>query len=181
MLLAQGRILSLKLLHPSVLLRLLRSLLLAGLGGTIRYLEKVGITQGGAPGRPGVGDRFRRPRLLAAMSAIRRYEAVLSKALVERVGGVPGVDIHGITDPDRTAERCPTVAFTIDGHGPPDITRFLGERGIYVRNGDHYAWELHRALGLGDSGGTVRVSLGHYNTAAEIERFGAALNELVVA
>jgi cysteine desulfurase family protein (TIGR01976 family) len=155
--------------------------LLAGLGGTIRYLEKVGITQGGAPGLPGQGDRFRRPRLLAAMSAVRRYETGLSKLLVERIGAVPGARIYGITDPARASERCPTVAFTIDGRQPADIARFLGERGVYVRNGDHYAWELHQALGLAESGGTVRASIGHYNTTEEVERFGAALDELVGA
>ena len=50
-----------------------------------------------------------------------------------------------------------------------------------MRNGDHYAYELHRALGLGERGGTVRVSLGHYNTPAEIERLGNALDELTTS
>ena len=89
--------------------------LLAGLGGTLRYLEKVGITQGGAAGLPGQGDRFRRPRLLAALSAIRRYEIELGRQLLERVSAVPGVRVYGITDPARGAERCPTVAFTLRG------------------------------------------------------------------
>jgi cysteine desulfurase family protein (TIGR01976 family) len=152
--------------------------LLSGFGGTLRYLEKVGITQGGAPGLPGQGDRLRRPRLLAALSAIRRHELDLGRLLLERVSAVRGIRVYGITDPARAAERCPTVAFTLDGHEPEAITRFLGERGIYVRNGDHYAPELHRALGLVDSGGTVRASLGHYNTPGEIERLGDALDEL---
>ena len=155
--------------------------LLAGLGGTLRYLEKVGITQGGGPGLPGQGGRLRRPRFLAALSAIRRYELQLGRLLLERVTAIEGLTIHGIADPARGAERCPTVAFTLEGHEPAAITRFLGERGIYVRSGDHYAYELHRALGLSDSGGTVRVSLGHYNTPAEIERLGEALEVLVGA
>jgi len=155
--------------------------LLAGLGGTIRYLEKIGITQGGAPGLPGQGDRYRRPRLLAALSAIRRYEAGLSKQLIERLGGVRGVRIYGITDPARTSERCPTIAFTLDDHHPREVSAYLGRCGIYVRDGHHYAWETTRALGLAESGGTVRVSLAHYSTAGEIERLGAALDELVAA
>ena len=151
--------------------------LLAGLAGTLRYLEKVGITQGGAPGSPGQDDTFRRSRLLAAMSAIRRYELGLGRQLLERVRAVKGVRVYGITDSARAAERCPTVAFTLDGHRPADIARTLGERGIYVRNGDHYAYELHKTLGLAD-GGTVRASLGHYNTPEEIERLGDALDEI---
>jgi cysteine desulfurase family protein (TIGR01976 family) len=155
--------------------------LLAGLGGTLRYLEKVGITQGGAPGLPGQGGRFRRPRFLAALSAIRRYEIELGRLLLERVTTIKGLTVHGIADPARGAERCPTVAFTLEGHEPAAIARSLGERGIYVRSGDHYAYELHRALGLSDSGGTVRVSLGHYNTPEEIERLGEALDVLAGA
>ena len=152
--------------------------LIAGLGGTIRYLEKVGITQGGAPGLPGQGDRFRRPRLLAALSAIRRHEADLSRALLERISAVRGARIYGISDPAQVSQRCPTVAFTLDGHHPGEISRFLAGRGIYVRDGHHYAWEIHKALGLEESGGSVRVSLAHYNTSDEIERLGSALDEL---
>ena len=155
--------------------------LLAGLGGTLRYLEKVGITQGGAPGLPGQDDQFRRSRLLAAFSAIRRYENGLGRQLVERVSAVKGATAYGITDPSRAAERCPTIAFTIDGRTPAEVARALGEKGIYVRNGNHYAYELHLALGLEETGGTVRASLGHYNTPQEVERLGDALDELVTA
>jgi cysteine desulfurase family protein (TIGR01976 family) len=152
--------------------------LLAGLGGTIRYLEKVGITQGGAAGLPGQDDGHRRGRLVAAMSAVRRYETRLGKALISRVGGVPGARIYGITDPARAAERCPTIAFTVEGHHPRDVSRVLGDRGIYTWDGHYYAWELIGALGLSERGGMVRVGLVHYNTAGEIERLGAALDEL---
>ncbi len=155
--------------------------LLAGLGGTLRYLEKVGITQGGAPGTPGQGDRFRRPRLLAAMSAIRRYESDLSGHLLRRIGAVPGARIYGPPAAAAVQGRCPTVAFTVSGLRPADIARFLAERGIYVRHGDHYAWEAHRWLGLDQAGGTVRVSLAHYSTDDEIERLGTALDELAGA
>lgn len=155
--------------------------LLAGLGGTLRYLEKVGITQGGGPGQPGQPDRFRRPRLLAALAAIRRYETQLQGRLLEQLAAVPGLRILGITDPARLADRCPTVAFTLAGHSPADVARFLGQRGIYVRNGDHYAYELHHALGLAEDGGSVRASLGHYNSAAEVERLAAGLEELAAA
>ncbi len=153
--------------------------LLAGLGGTIAYLEKVGITQGGAPGLPGTADRLRRPRLLAALSASRRYESALVWQLIERVRALPGLRVRGITDPARAAERCPTIAFTIAGRHPRRIAGFLGDRGIYTWDGDYYAWELIRALGLSEQGGMVRVGLVHYNQAEEIERLGAALEELL--
>jgi cysteine desulfurase family protein (TIGR01976 family) len=153
--------------------------LLAGLGGTIAYLEKLGVTQGGGPGLPGVADRHRRARLLAAMSAVRRYESGLVARLMDRVSGIPGLRVRGITDPARAAERCPTIAFTMDGRRPRDVAGFLGDRGIHVWDGDYYAWELIRALGLAERGGMVRVGLVHYNTVEEVHRLGEALDELV--
>jgi len=155
--------------------------LLAGLGGTIAYLEKVGITQGSAPGLPGPTDGHRRPRLLAALAASRRYESGLVWQLIERLGAIPGLRIRGITDPARAAERCPTIAFTLEGHHPQAVAAFLGARGIHVWDGDYYAYELIRSLGLAEQGGMVRVGLVHYNDADEVERVGGALEELLAA
>jgi cysteine desulfurase family protein (TIGR01976 family) len=155
--------------------------LLAGLGGTLAYLEKVGITQGGASGLPGAADGRRLSRLRAAMAASRAYETDLVRQLLERVSVIPGLHVRGITDPARLAERCPTIAFTLDGHHPRDVAAFLGARGIHVWDGDYYAWELIRALGLADQGGMVRVGLVHYNESAEVERLGQALEALVAA
>ncbi|MCA1572187.1 MAG: cysteine desulfurase-like protein, partial [Chloroflexi bacterium] len=46
-------------------------------------------------------------------------------------------------------------------------------------NGDFYAWELIRVLGLDDAGGLLRVGLVHYNTVEEIDRLHGALMELL--
>ena len=94
---------------------------------------------------------------------------------------MPGLRVRGITDPARAAERCPTIAFTIEGHQPRQVARFLADRGIHTWDGDYYAWELIRALGLAEQGGMVRVGLVHYNTVEEIDRLGDALDELVAA
>ena len=132
-------------------------------------------------GLPGQDDGHQRGRFLAALSAIRRYETKLGQSLIRRVGAVRGARIYGITDPARATERCPTIAFTLEGHHPRDISRFLGDRGIYSWDGDYYAWELMLALGLAEHGGAVRVGMVHYNTSEEIERLGTALDELVGA
>jgi selenocysteine lyase/cysteine desulfurase len=91
------------------------------------------------------------------------------------------VRIRGITDPARVDRRCPTIAFTIEGHHPRAVAAHLNERAISVWDGDYYAWELMRALGAAESGGMVRVGLVHYNTAAEIDRLVAGLIALVKA
>jgi selenocysteine lyase/cysteine desulfurase len=147
--------------------------LLAGVMGTFEYLEWLGTTVMGAA----TGSRAE--RLHAAIGASRTWERDLVRTLIAEVGQIPGVRIRGITDPSRADERCPTIAFTIDGHHPREIAAFLGARGISTWDGDYYAWELIRALGLAESGGMVRVGLVHYNTPQEVERLVDALRELV--
>jgi cysteine desulfurase family protein (TIGR01976 family) len=154
--------------------------LLAGLGGTISYLDQLGAGQG-PDTTVAAGTGGRRARLLAAQAAARAYESGLVWQLIERVASVRGLHVRGITDPARAAERCPTIAFTVDGHHPRDIATFLGERGIHTWDGDYYAWELIRTLGLAEAGGMVRVGLVQYNSATEIERLGDALDELVAS
>jgi cysteine desulfurase family protein (TIGR01976 family) len=150
--------------------------LLAGLLGTYDYLTWLGQAMGGAS-----ADVSRREALRAAMDASRAYERGLVPKLIADVGAVPGVRIRGIVDPARLDERCPTIAFTVEGHSPRDVAAFLGDRAISVWDGDYYAWELMHALGLADSGGMIRVGLVHYNTASEIDRLVEALRELLRA
>jgi len=67
----------------------------------------------------------------------------------------------------------PTFAFTVEGRSPRQVTEHLGQRGIAVWDGNYYALEIMRRLGLDE--GAVRVGIVHYNTADEVDRL---LNEL---
>jgi cysteine desulfurase family protein (TIGR01976 family) len=149
---------------------------LAGLLGTFGYLEKLGATQGDAADR---ADR--RGRLRSAMAAIHAHERGLSLGTLERLSRVPGLTVHGITDPARVAERVPTFSFTLDGHEPRAIAEHLARRGISTWDGDFYAWELVRRLDLADAGGLLRIGLVHYNTLDEVDRLVDALLELRAA
>jgi cysteine desulfurase family protein (TIGR01976 family) len=149
---------------------------LAGMMGTFRYLAWLGSGEeppDGAAPRDGWGPALRR-----ALEAIRAYESSLTPRLLSGLASVPGLRMRGITDPGRLSERCPTVAFTLDGHAPADVAAALGREGIAVWDGDYYAYELVRRLGLADSGGMVRVGLAHYNTAGEIDRLVEALDAI---
>jgi cysteine desulfurase family protein (TIGR01976 family) len=146
---------------------------LAGLLGTFRYLERVGAVYGGAS-----GDADRRARLRAAMVAIHEHERGLSAGTLHRLAAVPGLRLYGIADPTRVAERVPTFSFTLEGHAPREVAAHLGRRAISAWDGDFYAWELVRALGLAERGGLVRIGLVHYNTLDEVDRAVAALEEL---
>ena len=74
-------------------------------------------------------------------------------------------------------ERTPTFCFRIAGHEPRDVAERLGERGLYVWDGDYYALEPMRALGL-ERGGAVRAGFLHYTTEEEVDRLLDALREL---
>ena len=147
---------------------------LAGLLGTFGYLEALGTAYGE------VADRSdRRGRLHAAMSAIHTHEREMSTAVLERLASIPGLRLYGIGDPARVAERVPTFSFTLKGHHPRAIAEHLARRAISTWDGDFYAWELIRALGLDDAGGLLRIGLVHYNTLEEVDRLQEALQELV--
>ncbi len=73
------------------------------------------------------------------------------------------------------ARRTPTVAFTVAGRTPQQVSADLGNQGIAVWAGNYYAVELMTALGLQDRGGAVRAGVVCYTTAAEVDRLLAAL------
>jgi len=151
---------------------------LAGLLGTFGYLERVGAAYGGVGTADGGAPDDRRQRLRAAMAAIHSHERGLSLAALERLASVPGIEIHGLADPARVAERVPTFSVTLPGHHPRAIAEHLATRAISTWDGDFYAWELVRALGLDDAGGLLRIGLVHYNTVEEIDRLVQGLHEL---
>jgi len=133
---------------------------LAGTLGAIEYLASLGA--GAEDGR--------RARIASAFARISGHENALCRRLIDGLGTIPGVIIHGITNPDRMNARVPTVSFTCRGHRPRAIARALAIDNIFVWDGHNYALELVRRLGLEEGGGVVRIGLAHYNTAAEIDQ-----------
>ena len=133
--------------------------LLAGLTAAVDHLA--GLT-------PTEGDR--RSRLLASMAAAAEHENRLADRLL---AGLAADD--RITVCPAGADRCPTISFRVAGEAPADTARRLGEKGICVSHGDYYAVEYFEAAGLRSTGGAVRASLYHYNTADEVDRLLVAL------
>ena len=90
--------------------------------------------------------------------------------------GLPGLwRLHGARTTDG---RVPTFALTSETLSPQEAATRLGERGLAVWDGNYYAVEIMERLGLAD--GAVRVGIVHYNTADEVDRLLAALDEIVV-
>lgn len=146
-------------------------------GAALSYLAQIGRDSGPDAGSwPGFsGDRLTYKQ---GMAAIQTYEQDLVNGLIHGLQSVPDVTIHGITDPARAAERCPTVVFTHPAAPAHDIAAALAEHDIYVWSGHYYALEIMDRLGHPEDG-MLRVGLAHYNTADEVEQFIAILYNLI--
>ncbi len=152
---------------------------IAGLGGTIEYLEWLGSTCGQEYEESMVTTLSgRRRRLRCALSAIRAYEIDLGRYLIERLQAIDGLRIYGLQEAARLDRRVPTVSFTLRGHAPRAVAEVLGQAEIYAWDGNHYALEVTQRLEVESSGGMVRVGPVHYNTRAEVDRLGEALESL---
>src|SRR5215468_5259577 len=144
----------------------------AGMDAAVRYLEDLGRQI-----NPAAGSR--RAAIAACTEAIRAYEYTLSAAMLD-VLAKAGATIYGITDQNRDTlmQRTPTLCFNLPYLSPVQVTEALAQQNIGVRDGHMYSPRLIQRLGLSTSSGAVRASLVHYNTAEEIQRFGAVLAPL---
>jgi len=143
------------------------------MAAAVDYLAALGRRLTGT-GAGGVRSDTRHEDCHAAMCAIRAYEQALSRELL-RVLRAAGASIHGLAGEEQLAQRVPTVLFNLPGVAPAAVTQAAADAGIGIRDGHMYAPRLMRRLGLALDSGAVRASLVHYNTVAEIHRFGEAL------
>jgi cysteine desulfurase family protein (TIGR01976 family) len=99
---------------------------------------------------------------------IQAHERELGQRFLD---GLPdGCTLHGL---DTMDGRVSTFAFNVEGRSPRAVAAHLGERGLAVWQGNYYAVEVMKRLGLDE--GAVRAGIVHYNTADEVDRL---LNEL---
>ncbi len=153
---------------------------IAGVLGAVEYFEWVGEKFGGEYAESFVEDGYsgRVLTLKKGMAAIHAYEQELNQGLLSTLGFVPGLTLYGPSDPRKTDERVATFSFRLDGLHPRTVAEKLGERGIYVWDGNYYAINVTERLGLEESGGMVRVGATHYNTIEEVRKLGEALTEI---
>jgi cysteine desulfurase/selenocysteine lyase len=68
------------------------------------------------------------------------------------------------------------MTFTVDGMRPIDFGAYAGAYGVCLRAGNMCASWLHRALGVD---GTVRISVGPWNTRTEMQELVRIINKIV--
>jgi cysteine desulfurase / selenocysteine lyase len=124
---------------------------LAGLGAGVAYVNN------------------REPR------AIFAHGSLLSARLLDGLRALPRARLFG---PQTPHNMLPTLSFTIDGMDNADVARRLDDDfRIAVRVGLHCAPQAHKTVGTFPKG-TVRISLGYFNTEEEVEEVVSAVGEI---
>jgi cysteine desulfurase family protein (TIGR01976 family) len=104
--------------------------------------------------------------------AIVAHETALGRRFLDSLP--EPVQLYGL----RSSEgRVPTFAFNLPGRTSEEVAVELAAREIAVWHGDYYAVEIMKHLDLVGTG-AVRAGFVHYNTADEVDRLLAALDEL---
>ena len=112
----------------------------------------------------------RRERLVTSLGAAHEHETVLLDQMLAALAGDERITLYG-----HPKNRTATVYFRVAGESPEQTAQRLAGADINAWNGHNYAYEVTRAMGIRDSGSAVRVSLSHYSSAADVERFLAVL------
>ncbi len=125
---------------------------LAGLGAGVRFILDAGVVK------------------------IHEHESELAQRLITQLPAIEGVSIHG---PTNSEKRTAVISFTVPGWPPLNLAHLLASGfGIATRSGLHCAPLIHHYLGTANTG-TVRVSIGYFNTAEDIDALCAALRQIV--
>jgi cysteine desulfurase family protein (TIGR01976 family) len=101
--------------------------------------------------------------------AIRAHEDRLFAVALDGLAAIGGVTLYGAAD-----DRVPTLMFNVEGLTSTEVATALAEREIAVWDGNYYAWELERFLGL-EPDGAVRAGFVHYNDESDAERLVSAV------
>jgi cysteine desulfurase family protein (TIGR01976 family) len=138
--------------------------------GIVDYLTALG-EQAGETGTV-------RQKVEAAFAGITAQENLLVERLLAYLRTRNDCRIVGqTTNSDST--RVPTIAFRFDGRDAGEICKAMDGEKIAIRFGDFHSRRLAEYLDLTDHSGMVRVSMVHYNTLEELDRFTAALDRIL--
>ncbi len=109
------------------------------------------------------------------LTRIRKHEAKLAGLLRRGLRSIPRVQVFGPEDDQRSVA---VVSFVMEGMDSGELGYILEQvYGILSRTGLHCAPLAHRAIGTFPEG-TVRFSLGYFNTEKEVETVLHAVEEV---
>lgn len=123
-----------------------------------------------------------RERLVAAGKAVLQHEKYLTDLMIlgkDGLTGLANMEQVTIIGGAQNLARRGLVSIWVEGIDSVDLVAALSDKGIrvHVRKNDHYSGNILIPLGQPSC---VRVSLCHYNTAAEVKAFLKAMKEILV-
>jgi len=127
-----------------------------------------------APGIAGLGAGVAHV-VERGMDTLRVHEQALTDRLVAGLKEVRGVTLYHASD---GVGQAPVISFNVEGWEPGELGVTLDQAfDIQVRSGLHCAPSTHRILGTLPQG-TVRASIGSFNTDADIDLLLGAVQEI---
>ena len=103
------------------------------------------------------------------VDVIAQHEQSLYQYMRSELNKIEGLTFYGDVE-----DRAPLVSFTADWAHISDIATILDQCGVAVRSGHHCAMPLMEHFGID---GTIRASIGLYNSKDDIDQFVAALQK----
>jgi cysteine desulfurase/selenocysteine lyase len=108
---------------------------------------------------------------------IASEERGLTEHLLHGLGSIDGVRVYGDV---RAEEHLPVVSLNVEGMTANNVGTLLDVKfGIATRTGLQCAPRVHQALGTVERKGTVRISLGPFNTEQHVTVVIEALRDIV--
>ncbi len=126
--------------------------------------------------RPASGASDPGARAERVRSLLRGAEVPLLASLLEYLAGRRDVRLLG---PSTATQRAATVSFVTEAIEPGEMIRELARRGFMAGNGNFYAVRVLEGMGVNAGRGAVRLSLLHYNSAAEVAGVIEALGQIL--
>lgn len=136
--------------------------LLAGLIASVDFLA----------GLDDAATGTRRERLQTSLSSAKSYHAGLLAQLSTELRSLRHIMVIG-----DAMRRIPALAFTVAGRKAADVAEYLASQGMCAFAADGTSG-LFEALGVGEVGGAVGISLAHYTNTFEINQLIRVLDEL---
>lgn len=110
------------------------------------------------------------------LNQIAEHKRMLTNYLVDRLNEIASIQLYL---PDDCEHYTSIVSFTHSDYRPNELADILdSDFDIAVRSGYHCAPYVHDLIGTRALGGTIRVSVGYFNTTNDIDKLIQSLEEL---
>ena len=134
--------------------------------------------ESGTPNTPGIAGLASGIKYILneGLDKIRHHEEELTQYFIDGLKNIPKLKVYGTLDAKKQAS---TISINIDKEDSSEISYILDSAfDIATRSGLHCAPLAHKTINTFEQG-TVRFSIGYFNTKNDIDKALIALNSIV--